>query len=74
MNALGTGFAINMVSKGNESSEERNSNYGNVGSLIGTSLSARMAAQGVEQALFSTVIEYCLNGRMRKVVSALVGR
>ena len=42
--------------------------------LIGTSLSARVAAQGAEQALFSTVIEYCLNGRMRKVVSALVGR
>ena len=42
--------------------------------LIGTSLSARMATQGVEQAIFSTVIEYCLNGRMRKVVSALVGR
>ena len=42
--------------------------------LIGTSLLARMATQGVEQALFSTVIEYCLNGRMRKVASALVGR
>jgi len=42
--------------------------------LIGTTLSARVAAQGVEQALFSTVIEYWLNGRMRKVVFALVGR
>jgi hypothetical protein len=42
--------------------------------LIGTSLSARVAGQGVEQALFSTVIEYCLNGRMTKVVAALVGR
>ena len=42
--------------------------------LIGTSLSARVAGQGVEQALFSTVIEYSLNGTMRKVVSALVGR
>ena len=42
--------------------------------LVGTSVSARMATQGVEQAIFSTVIEYCLNGRMRKVVSALVGR
>jgi hypothetical protein len=42
--------------------------------LIGTSLSARVAGQGVEQALLSTVIEYSLNGRMRKVVSALVGR
>jgi hypothetical protein len=28
--------------------------------LIGTSLLARMAAQGVEQALLSTAIEYCL--------------
>jgi hypothetical protein len=42
--------------------------------VIGTSLSARVAGQGVEQALFSTVIEYSLNGTMRKVVSALVGR
>jgi hypothetical protein len=42
--------------------------------LIGTSLSARVAGQGVEQALVSTVIEYSLNGRMRKVVSAMVGR
>ena len=30
--------------------------------LIGTSLLARMAAQGVEQALFWTAIEYGLNG------------
>ena len=42
--------------------------------LIGTSLSARVAGQGVEQALLSTVIEYSLNGRMRRTVSALVGR
>src|SRR5262249_60783695 len=42
--------------------------------LIGTSLSARVAGQGVEQALLSTVIEYSLNERMRKVVFALVGR
>ena len=42
--------------------------------LISTSLSTRVAGQGVEQALLSTVIEYSLNGRMRKVVSALVGR
>jgi len=42
--------------------------------LFGTNLSARVAGQGVEQALFSTVIEYSLNGTMRKVVSALVGR
>ena len=42
--------------------------------LIGTSLSARVAGQGVEQALLSTVIEYSLNERMREVVSALVGR
>jgi hypothetical protein len=28
--------------------------------LIGTSLLARMAAQGVDQALLSTAIEYCL--------------
>jgi hypothetical protein len=34
--------------------------------LIGTSLLARMAAQGVGQAVFSTAIEYCLNGRRRK--------
>ena len=42
--------------------------------LIGTSLSARVAGQGVEQALFSTMIEFWLNGTIRKVVSALVGR
>jgi hypothetical protein len=42
--------------------------------LVATSLSARVAGQGVEQALLSAVIEYSLNGRMRKVVSALVGR
>ena len=30
--------------------------------LIGTSLLARITTQGVEQALFSTVIEYGLNG------------
>jgi len=42
--------------------------------LIGTSLSTRVAGQGVEQALLSTVIEYSLNGRLRRVVSALVGR
>jgi hypothetical protein len=34
--------------------------------LIGTDLLARVAAQGVEQALFSTVIQYWLNGRRRK--------
>ena len=34
--------------------------------LIGTSLLARMTAQGVEQAVLSTAIEYCLNGRMRR--------
>jgi len=73
MNALGTGFAINMVRKGNECSESEIPIMATL-VLIGTSLSARMAAQGVEQALFSTVIEYCLNGTMRKVVSALVGR
>ena len=37
--------------------------------LIGTSLLARIAAQGVEQALFSTVIDYCLNVRRRKLRS-----
>jgi hypothetical protein len=37
--------------------------------LIGTSLLARMAAQGVEQALFSTMIEYCLKGIRKKVNS-----
>ena len=42
--------------------------------LIGTSLSARVAGQGVEQALLSTVIEYSLNGRVRRVASTLVGR
>jgi hypothetical protein len=30
--------------------------------LIGTSLLARMAAQGVEQALFSVAVEYGLYG------------
>ena len=30
--------------------------------LIGTGLLARMAAQGVEQALFSTAIEYGIDG------------
>jgi hypothetical protein len=34
--------------------------------LVGTTLLARMAAQGVEQALFSTAIEYWLYGRRRK--------
>jgi hypothetical protein len=34
--------------------------------LIGTTVLARMAAQGVEQALFSRVIEYWLHGRGRK--------
>jgi hypothetical protein len=33
--------------------------------LIGTTLLARMAAQGVEQALFSTAIEYWLYARRR---------
>jgi hypothetical protein len=30
--------------------------------LLGTSLLARMAAQGIEQALFSAAIEYGLDG------------
>jgi hypothetical protein len=34
--------------------------------LVGTTLLARMAAQGIEQAIFSTVIEYWLYGRRRK--------
>jgi hypothetical protein len=34
--------------------------------LIGTTLFARMAAQGVEQAIFATVIEYWPYGRRRK--------
>jgi hypothetical protein len=29
--------------------------------IIGTDLLARVAVQGVEQAVFSVVIEYCLN-------------
>ena len=33
--------------------------------LIGTTLLARMAAQGVEQALFSTAIEYWRYARRR---------
>jgi hypothetical protein len=33
--------------------------------LIGTDLLARVPAQGVEQALFSTLIHYWLNGRRR---------
>ena len=34
--------------------------------LIGTDLLARVPAQGIEQALFSTVIQYLLDGRRRK--------
>jgi hypothetical protein len=34
--------------------------------LIGTSLVALMAAQGVEQTLFSTMIEHWLNGIRKK--------
>jgi hypothetical protein len=34
--------------------------------LLGTTLLTRMAARGVEQALFSTMIEYWLHGRGRK--------
>jgi hypothetical protein len=34
--------------------------------IIRTGLLARVAAQGVERALFSTVIQYWLNGRRRK--------
>jgi hypothetical protein len=34
--------------------------------LIGTTLLARMTTQGVEQAIFSTVIEYGLYGRRKK--------
>ncbi|HJU60901.1 MAG TPA: hypothetical protein VJ864_02560 [Candidatus Binatia bacterium] len=37
--------------------------------LIGTTLLARMAAQGVEQVLFSTVIEYWLYGERQKVAA-----
>jgi hypothetical protein len=33
--------------------------------LMETTLLARMAAQGIEQALFSTMIEYWLYGRGR---------
>jgi hypothetical protein len=33
--------------------------------LVGTDLSARIAVQGVEQALFSTLIEYWLNHRRK---------
>jgi hypothetical protein len=34
--------------------------------LVGTELLARVAVQGVEQAFFSTVIEYCLNRRRKE--------
>jgi hypothetical protein len=34
--------------------------------LIGTTLLARVAAQGVEQALFSTVLQYWPQRRRRK--------
>ena len=34
--------------------------------LIGTDLLARVPAQGVEQALFSTVIQYWLNRKGRQ--------
>ena len=37
--------------------------------LFGASLLARMAAQGVKQALFSTAMEYYLNARRRKLGS-----
>jgi hypothetical protein len=33
--------------------------------ITGTDLLARVPAQGVEQALFSTVIQYFLNGRRK---------
>ena len=73
MNVLGTGLAINIVGKEMSAVKSEIPIMATL-VLVGTSLSARIAAQGVEQALFSTVIEYCLNGRMRKVVSALIGR
>ena len=73
MNVLGTGLAIDIVGKEMSAVKSEIPIMATL-VLVGTSLSARIAAQGVEQALFSTVIEYCLNGRMRKVVSALVGR
>ena len=73
MNVLGTGLAINIVRKEMSAVKSEISIMATL-VLVGASLSARIAAQGVEQALFSTVIEYCLNGRMRKVVSALIGR
>lgn len=38
--------------------------------LMGTTLSARIAAQGVEQALLSTAIEWSMNRIKRKFVSA----
>jgi len=37
--------------------------------LIGTGLLGRVAAESVERALFSTVIQYWLNGRRRKIRS-----
>jgi hypothetical protein len=40
--------------------------------FIGTDLLARAAAQGVEQALFSTAIEYGLNG-IKAVTKLLPG-
>lgn len=39
--------------------------------LIGTGLVARIAAQGLEQALCSTVIQYWLKRRRRKAHSSL---
>jgi hypothetical protein len=33
---------------------------------LATTLMAQVAAQGFEQALFSTLIRYCLSGRRRK--------
>jgi len=73
VNVLGTGLAIDIVGKEMSAVKSEIPIMATL-VLVGASLSARIAAQGVEQALFSTVIEYCLNGRMRKVVSALVGR
>ena len=55
MNVLGTGLAINIVGKEMSAVKSEIPIMATL-VLVGTSLSARIAAQGVEQALFSTVI------------------
>jgi hypothetical protein len=63
---FGTSLAVDLVRRGDKSMKIEISLLASALVLIGTTLLARMAAQGVEQALFSTVVEYWLHGRGRK--------